>query len=294
LITASQSGDANFNAASDVAQSLSVTNNVPITLTDPINNTAEPITSCESTNLEFGYTGLKGGPTQYKITFSAAAIEAGIKNVDYTNMPSNLQNGSLSFPIPIGTLGGNYTGTLKFRNVYGVESSGYDFQFIVNVSASNVVKKFDDVVVCDNSTNRFTAYQWYKNGVAIPGATKQFYSESGGLVGVYSVEVTTLDGQKLKTCDKVFNSPQIQQVKAYPNPLKLNQDLNVKIEGLDNNELKNAKLTIMDIGGNQVYRSEKVESNNLLNLLLPSQGVYIGHIVTDTGKNLEFKLVVTK
>jgi len=294
LITASQSGDANFSAASDVVQTLTVANIAPVTLTDPINNTAEPITACESTNLEFGYSGLTGSPTQYKITFSAAAIAAGIKNIDYTNMPLNSQNGSLSFAIPIGTPGGSYTGTLKFRNVYGVESSGYDFQFIVNVSASNIVKKFDDVVVCDNSANRFTAYQWYKNGVAIPGATKQFYSESGGLVGVYSVEVTTLDGQKLKTCEKVFNSPQLQQVKAYPNPLKMNQNLNVKIEGLDDTELKNAKLTIVDIGGNQVYRSEKVESLNLLSLILPSEGVYIGHIVTDTGTSLEFKVIVTK
>jgi len=290
-ITASQNGDSNYNAAADVVQNLTIADVPPITL-DPINNST-PIEGCESSDIEFAYSGLTGTPTQYKITFSSAATAVGIRNIDYTNLPTTSNSGTLSFPIPTGTPEGTYKGTLQFRNALGLESAASEFQFIVNFSSSYIVKKFDDVVLCDNSSNRFVAYQWYKDGVAIPGATKQFYSDPTGLVGLYSVDVTTVDGQKLKTCQKAFNTPLKKNVKAYPNPVQINQGLIIKIDGFEDVELKNAKLTIFDVAGSPVYYSVKLETTNSLSLP-PVSGIYVGSVSTDTGANYVFKVVVTK
>lgn len=51
----------------------------------------------------------------------------------------------------------------------------------------------------------FTAYQWYKDGRAIEGATEQYYTEDGKLLkGEYYVQVTATDGITYKTCPLVL------------------------------------------------------------------------------------------
>lgn len=50
-----------------------------------------------------------------------------------------------------------------------------------------IYKKWDDVLICDNSSGEFVAYQWYKDGMSIDGETNQYYSEAGGLNGSYYV-----------------------------------------------------------------------------------------------------------
>ena len=57
-----------------------------------------------------------------------------------------------------------------------------------------IYKKWDDVLICDNSSNMLVAYQWYKNDAPIAGETKQFYSEAGGLNGRYYVMAQVADG----------------------------------------------------------------------------------------------------
>ncbi|WP_171805052.1 MBG domain-containing protein [Paludibacter propionicigenes] len=265
---------------------------IPAITIDAINN-ATPIEGCENTNVMFGYSVLTGTPTQYKITFAVSAIAVGIHNIDYTNLPTSSNTGTLSFAIPNGIPDGVYKGTLQFKDEFGIESAAYEFQFVVNVSSDYIVKKFDDVVLCDNSNNRFTAYQWYKDGIAIQGATEQFYCDPAGLVGSYSVEVTTKDGQKIKTCQKPFNSPVKKSVKAYPNPVQINQEVTVQMSGFDNIELKGAKLTVVDMKGNLIHRSNKVEASNSLSLP-PVSGVYAGHVVTANGTDYVFKVIVTK
>jgi len=250
-----------------------------------------PVVGCENTTLDLPYSLLSGTPAQYKITFDAVALAVGFKNLTYTDLPSATAS-TVVFTIPEGIADGTYHGTMQLRNSVQ-ESAPYPFEFKINLSSNYIIKKFDDVILCDNSSNRFTGYQWFKDGVAIEGATDQFYADPKGLVGSYSVELITIDGQKLNSCEKSFNSPVSKSVKAYPNPVKTNNDITVQMSGFDNSELKNAKLTLFDTNGNLIYRLDKVETVNSFNLIsIP--GVCIGHVTTITGKNYAFKVIVTK
>jgi len=252
-----------------------------------------PIVGCTGSGFDLSYTVSSGAPTQYKITYDAAALAAGIQNVSYTNLPSSGTSALVSVTIPTGTKFGTYHGALQMKNESGVESPVYDFQFTVNVSAGYIIHKFDDVVLCDNSSHLFTAYQWYKNGEAISGATKQFYSDPSGLVGSYSLKVTTVDGQVLYSCNKYLNIPLAQKVTAYPSKIVGNQVLTVKVSGMMDEDLEGATLSVYTMQGVRVYRSTEVKISN--SVTLPSiDGMYLGRVITSTGKEFQFKVIVAK
>ena len=260
-----------------------------VTLSSTINSTS----GCEGSYLDLEYTILTGTPTQYKITFSASALAAGIHNIDYTDLTSMASTGVLPVTIPKGTKDGIYQGTLQMRNELGVETILYAFRFTINVSSDFIIPKFDDVVLCDNSSNNFIAYQWYKNGIIIDGATKQFYNDLDGLIGSYSLKVTTTDGQILYTCAKDLNIPLIQKISVYPSPLKVNQPCTVKMTGMTNAELEGAELSIYTMQGSLIYHSVKVERLN--SVYLPSvDGMYLGNVTTSKGQVFPFKIIVEK
>jgi len=250
-----------------------------------------PTNGCEGFAVDLDYTVVSGTPTQYKITFDAATLAAGILDVSYTNLPSSSATGVLPINIPTGTKDGIYHGTLQFRNELGVESPVYTFQFTVNVSTDYIIPKFDDVVLIDNSSNRFVAYQWYKDGVELQGATKQFYNDLGGLVGSYSAKLTTVDGQTLYTCSKVLETSLVKKVSVFPSPVKKYQASTVKVTGLKDEELAGAELSVYTLQGICVYHTTTVQKENSISLP-PIVGIYVGHVTTSGGQKLPFKVIV--
>jgi hypothetical protein len=248
--------------------------------------------SCEGSDLVLMYKVMSGAPTKWRFTYDAASRIAGINTTVSNNLSTPSADGTISIVIPTtGMLPGIYKGSLQVQNELGTESPAYTFQFTVNVSSENIVKMYDDVVTCDNKTNRFVSYQWYKNGFAINGATKQFYCEKNGLNGIYSVQVITNDGQVLTTCSKTFTSEVVKKVNAYPNPMRSNQALTVQADGFDDLELENSTLSVYDTFGTLVYQSTKVEKLNMLNLPLAPK-VYVGHVKLKNGSDYVFKVIV--
>ena len=55
------------------------------------------------------------------------------------------------------------------------------------------------MLVCNNSANTYTAYQWYLNNQSISGETGQYYTQENGLNGSYFVIVTTQNGTQLSS-----------------------------------------------------------------------------------------------
>jgi len=55
------------------------------------------------------------------------------------------------------------------------------------------------MLVCNNSANSYSAYQWYLDNQAISGATGQYYTQETGLNGSYFVIVTTQNGTQLSS-----------------------------------------------------------------------------------------------
>ncbi|WP_461631437.1 MBG domain-containing protein [Labilibaculum euxinus] len=277
-------GDTNGDGVIDDSESTEIT-------LDLVNDVDNPLSLCDDTEVELAYTGLIGNPSQYRITFEESASTAGFHDIDYTDILSDSR--VFRFSVPVGVSDGLYEGNLQLRNNFGVESVMYKFQFIVNVSAEYIISKYDDVVLCDNSSERFAAYQWYKDGVAIPGAVNQFYNDPDGLVGSYSLDLITIDGQHLTTCSKEFNIPLNKSISVYPNPISSNGKCTVRMNGFEEDELLGSQLSIFNSFGAKVFYTEDVIKENVL-LLQLKNGVYVGNVTTETGSKYSFKILIQK
>jgi hypothetical protein len=244
---------------------------------------------CEGGMIEIEYAVLSGTPAQYRIIFNQEAKDAGFVDVDYTAITE-----TISFAAPALVQDGNYRGQIQFRNMSGFESELYPFNFTMNLSSEYVIEKFDDVILCDNSENRFVSYQWYKDGALIDGATNQFYNDPNGLSGVYALSVVTIDGSALITCDIQINPAVAKNVtlSVYPNPASMGDNFIVKINNLNTAELEGAVMFIYNLAGRLVYTDKNVEIVNFVNL--PTDGEYFGLIKTANGASYVYKVIVIK
>lgn len=68
--------------------------------------------------------------------------------------------------------------------------------------ADLIYAKWSDVIFCSNASGEFTAYQWYKDSVAIEGAVKQYYyNPTEGLAGSsYMVKAVKASGEAVWSC----------------------------------------------------------------------------------------------
>jgi hypothetical protein len=274
------------NTGGSCTFAISITVNDDITIS-PL---ASPSAGCEASDFALTYTVLSGVPTQYQIKFSDQAILGGLSNVAYTTL-SAPTGGVITFSVPKGMRAGTYTGYLQLKDNAGAESLAYPFEFTVNLSSDYIITKFDDVIACDNSSYRFVSYQWYKNGVKIEGATKQFYNDPAGLAGTYVLQVTTTDGNTFFSCPKTISTIK-KSVKVFPNPVQANRTFSVQVIGFEPKELSTATLAVYDMQGVCVYKSATVSDMNRLQL--PSSQVYVGHVTTSNGEDYSFKVVIQK
>jgi hypothetical protein len=249
---------------------------------------------CEGSNMELSYTVLNGAPVQYQIVFGSAALSAGFQNISFTSASSS-STGVVDIPIPSHVPYGNYQATLQMRNELGVVSDLYPFSFVVNLSTDYIIPKYDDVVLCDNHTNSFSSYQWYKNGTAISGATGQYYKDPNGLVGSYSLKLKTVTGQDLQICSKVLNIPKAKKVSVnvYPNPMRANQESTVKISGMSDEEMQGAVMSVYNVQGVQVYATRNVVQINSLTLS-GLNGAYVSHIITAKGNDYVYRILLVQ
>ncbi|HLP05632.1 MAG TPA: YDG domain-containing protein, partial [Paludibacter sp.] len=279
------------NAFGATSFELKIRVELPIAI-DPINE-GNPIVECEAvTTMNIDYTLNTGTPAQFRILFDAAAQAAGLVNVDYTNIASGTN--SISFAIPAEVTFGTYHAFVQFKDQFGVESVQFPFELKINANSEYIVQKFDDVVLCDNSSNQFVGYQWYKNGDLIVGATKQFYCDPNGINGSYYVELTTVDGVKVNTCPREFNQMNVRRVKVYPNPTTAEQGCIIQFVGFDAADLGNAKLTVTDVTGNVVYSSVDLTATYKLEMSNLYDGMYLGTVLMENGSKQVFKIIVKK
>jgi len=139
----------------------------------------------------------------------------------------------------------------------------------------------------------FTSYQWYKNGIMIPGATQQYYQDPNGINGIYSVKVTgyKYDTQvpfEFMTCEQEFNPT--FSLKVYPVPAQVNQPVWVEVD-LTPTELEGAVLDIYDAKGAHVQHINVVTNRTLVDGF-KAQGTYFGRITTGTNEIKSVKFVI--
>jgi len=162
----------------------------------------------------------------------------------------------------------------------------------VNIGGKIVVK-FDDVILADNIEGNIIGYQWYRDGVLIPGATGQWYQELGGLNGTYSVALTMVDGSVIFTCDTtvvMVRIPDPVSLVISPNPVELGKTAKAMLLDRTDNDLLNCFLYTkqgMKVREFTTHNSEiLIETHNL------SAGIYILKIITKDGNVYTEKIVI--
>ncbi len=152
-----------------------------------------------------------GSLRQYTLRYDEAATKVGFESKDKADLPENL---AIPIAIPRNTPPGIYKAYLQFSDGAdeGVCASA-EYEITISIGADGYLHtKWDDVIFVDNNDKNgrpdaesdlsFTAFQWYKNGEPLAGATESFYYEEGGLNGVYYAVVTTTEGTTMRLCAK--------------------------------------------------------------------------------------------
>ena len=113
-----------------------------------------------------------------------------------------------------------------------------------------IVDKFGYTLFCNNNIGKvkFATYQWYKDGVAIKGATKEYYEEKKGekLNGCYHVEVTSTSGREYVS--ETYCVDKDRELKIYPNPVSQDGILTIDYPFTDD-EKKNLRVEVYDAMG---------------------------------------------
>ncbi|MDR1792731.1 MAG: T9SS type A sorting domain-containing protein, partial [Bacteroidales bacterium] len=219
IVTASVAHNDNYQDVAPVTQNITILSN---------NTNNESVVS-NATEIDEAYYVLDCG--ENSVTVNVTVEDSGAK-VFYNNIESN-----------------TFTVNIPKADIYSVNytvksSSGIEKVYTVTIERYFVFEeigsqKFNNLVYVNNNPAgnggyKFTGYQWYKDGIAIAGATSQYYSagENSSDVldtnAVYSVILVTEDGKTLHTCTY---SPVIQPLpmKVYPNPAPANRTATAEI-----------------------------------------------------------------
>ena len=209
-----------------------------------------------------------------------------------------ISNNSATFAAP--TVPGDYNA------VFIVDGCSYDI--VVRVLINNLGfggtlpimdQRWNDVVVVNNNPannggHTFVGFQWYKNGVLIPGAVYSNYQEIGGLNGFYSVVLVEQDANgnmvTYKTCEMYFNS--VSTVKVYPVPANVRQEITLELD-LTSEELDGAELDIYNVTGQLINHVTDLRPITKIEGF-KAQGTYFGRILTGTNEIKTVKFIIVK
>lgn len=131
------------------------------------------------------------------------------------------------------------------------------------------------------TTGTFSAYQWFRNTQAIPGATTQGITATQN--GGYMVEVTDANGCKNRSEVVFINTVGIPNINVnanitlYPNPARDR----ITIEHTGRQQLK--RITIINAMGGLVYESERKTDKELIPVGHLASGIYTVRVLTDEG-----------
>ncbi|WPO78269.1 T9SS type A sorting domain-containing protein [Flavobacterium sp. KACC 22761] len=154
-----------------------------------------------------------------------------------------------------------------------------------------ITQHWSDVLFFDNKNKDFVSWQWYKNGTAISGATRQYFSENQALNGAYYVIATDKNGNKIKSClfeikDQVFSN----KMKIYPNPVRTSSEFTLECN-FSEAQLKGAVIDIFDINGKLIQTVSNVKTQN--QIIAPSQtAIYVVMLTLSNGEKKTINVLV--
>ncbi|NWL03354.1 hypothetical protein DM790_21215 [Flavobacterium collinsii] len=162
----------------------------------------------------------------------------------------------------------------------------------IEVSQSGLItQQWADVLLFDNKSNSFTSYQWYKNGNAVSGATRQYYSENQPLNGTYYVIARNTNGSSIKSCPiETTGTAFSKNLKIHPNPVRPTNEFTLECD-FSESQLNGAEITIFDITGKLVQTITNVKAQN--QITAPSQAaIYVVVLSLSNGQKKTINLLV--
>lgn len=188
--------------------------------------------------------------------------------------------------LPCHLRAGRYTGSmaLLFRDA---ATEQYPFAFTLLYPSSVLEQAWDDVIAVltydYNGGYHFTAYQWYKDGVALTGENHPYLYQPLVMGAEYSALLTEPDGTQLMTCPFVAR-PQ-QELSLYPTVAAPRHPIRCYVP-------EDGSLTIYDLFGHCIGEQPLRRGENLFDAP-DAVGIYIVRIrLTGSDRPEPYKLIV--
>ena len=207
-----------------------------------------------------GYELLEGGGSRYEIWYDGVKITDGVVTNDsivLLNCPAELTPGS-------------YEATLVMYDENDERaSSNFEFNVMLpdNKENSYYVKVWNDVVICRNGDGIFQSYLWYKDRRKQENGSHQYYNDITLLDGEYMVYVCDVYGKCYFIEPTSFQIEEAgYSVSAHPNVVDRGTDFIVTVSGVDDSQLKDARIVIYRSDGVVARIIDEVEVENEMHL----------------------------
>ena len=170
-----------------------------------VNNTPAGQYACPGDNFAVTYTKTKGDIEGMSILKIPGYAD---QEIDIPNR--NVTDASLTIPVESITKPGIYKAQLLIKDENCGDTKSFDIDFRIFYPEDIFAYKFNNVLAVykkgygGNTSYEFVAYQWYRNGELIPGATESIYHTDAPFNegDTYYVELTDQNGMKLPSCSQ--------------------------------------------------------------------------------------------
>ncbi|MBR3411996.1 MAG: hypothetical protein IKG81_04830 [Bacteroidales bacterium] len=264
---------------------------IPVLILDTIGPNGEQLVAdrygfCQGEDITLHYHILQGEPSESRfITYPGEYEAIGFHNF----YPCTITDSSISIPLPPNCPAGTYE---FYYTIWSTSNDPHKYvgHFTVNMPNNYLVQTFDDVISIDNSgrldgqPNRFRSFQWLHNGELIPGATKPYYQEIGGLTGDYSLIVNPNQDDEAMVCPKsdFVAMPASKAIILLPSPVVTTTT--VKLQGFDN---ENHTLQVYNDRGILLLSSSFFGRQHTLDLSALPHGTYLVTVDGVSAKTLK-------
>lgn len=179
---------------------------------------------CPTEDLELPYTKTKGNLGEVRF------VVPGLVNEVIPMSDGNTSVGLVSLPTASITMPGVYHGELRVEDANDCDPKVFKIDFTVNYPSDIFKYKFNNVLAVynagfgGNTGYTFVAYQWYRNGQPIPGATEAVYHTDSAFTynDSYYVMLTDVNGVTLPSCPQAIGEvPVIPEREAAPAAQKI-------------------------------------------------------------------------
>ncbi len=199
---------------------------------------------------------------------------------------------AVEYPFTDAVLPDHYRVQLEFYQHAACGNQVFDLDFDMQYRASIVEQKWNDVLAILNATYNggytFTAYQWYKNGEPIAGATLPYLYQPLDTEAEYSVLLTRADGVSVRSC--AIRPTQHTDISSFPTIAKARQRIVIRRNATEN-ELSEVK--IYSVLG-QVYSTTKLSGEEYVLTAPATVGNYIVEWMDTAGQKTTQHLVVVE